>query len=172
MKIRIAAIATAAVIALSAPTLTAFAEPTTPSDAGTPVAGAPVTPAPTPEAGRAAEPAETPRQGGWPQATFKGRTATVSNLAPGWNVTISAWNLETDKEYVFRGKAKGDSVVIEMKGLPAGTYDISISAGDLPANESHYWGHKITGGTGTATKPPKTKTPKADQRGGLAKTGV
>ncbi len=160
MKTHIATIAAVAVLALSAPiALTAVAAPTTSPEPGTPPASAPVTP--TPEA----KETPTPQVGGWPEATFNGRTVTISNLAPGWDITLSAMNTKTRKSYTYRAKAKGTSVVIEMKGLPAGTYDIAIPAGDLPANESLYWDHKITGPASDVTKAPS-------DRGGLAKTSV
>ena len=164
MRTHIATIAAAAVLALSAPiALTAVAAPTTSPEPGTPPASAPVTPAP--------EVAETPQVGGWPKATYNGRTVTISNLAPGWDVTLSAINTRTKKEYVYRAKSKGTTVVIEMKGLPAGTYDIGIQAGDLPANEALYWGYRVSDPAPSGTKTP-TKDPKKDQRGGLARTGV
>lgn len=162
MKTRIAALAAANVIALTSPiALSALAEPTPPADSGTPAASTTATPAPSPQATEE----NTPQVGGWPKATFRNRTVTVTNLAPGWNVTITAEN-QSGKQYVFKGKAKGTSVVIEMKGLPAVTYDIWIDAGDLPANESYYPGTRITGSATTSTGTS------GNQRGGLAKTGV
>lgn len=157
MKRRIIAFAAVTAIGLSpAVTLHAVAAPTPPATS-------------TPTAKPSGSPSSTATSGdtwGWPQATFKGRTMTVSNLKPGWNVYVTATNTETDKDHTFRAKAQSGSVTIQLKGLPAGTYDFLVEAGDLPANESHYPGIKI--GSGTAPKPAPARTHST----GLANTGV
>lgn len=156
-KHRVIALAAAAVLGLSsAVTLDAVATPTP-----TPLTTSSPTTAPSPTA--------TPTQSwGWPQATFKGRTMTITNLKPGWEVAVSLLSNQTGKEArTYRATAQqSGSVTIQLTGVPAGSYDIWIQAGDLPANESHYPDVHL----GPETTPSKPKPGTGSS--GLAKTGV
>lgn len=156
MKRRIIALAAAAVFGLSsAATVHAVATPTP----------APTTSTPT----EASSPAPT-ETGKWeyPQATFQGRTVTITNVKPGWKVSVAVLpGGEGPQVASFSAIAqRSGSATIQLTGFPAGTYDIWVSAGDIPANESFYPKRRF--GPESAPKPTPTK----GGANGLAKTGV
>lgn len=154
MKRRIIALAAAAVFGLSsAITVNAVATPT---------------PAPTATPTEASSPA--PRENGewgYPLATFKGRAVTITNVKPGWKVSVAVMpGGEGPQVASFSAIAsRSGSVTIQLTGFPAGTYDIWVSAGDIPANESFYPKRQFG---------PESTKPKPTNEGsnGLAKTGV
>lgn len=168
MKPRAIALAAAAVFGLtSAFTLHAVAAPT---------------PIPTSSATAPAPTAEPTATWGYPRATFKGRTVTVTNVKPGWKVHVAVMpGGEGPQVASFSATAQSSgSATIQLTGFPAGTYDIWVSAGDVPANESFY--PKITFGDEPAPTQKPTKKPEPTKQlttkptkggsNGLAKTGV
>lgn len=175
MKPRAVALAAATVFGLSSAfTLHAVAAPT-------PAPPASSTPTAQPTEATSPEPTET-GPWGWPQATFKGRAVTITNVKPGWKVSVSVGPRGEGPEVAsFSATAQpSGSVTIQLTGFPAGTYDIWIDAGDAPANESYYPGIRIGDEPGPTQKPTKkpeptkqpTKQPTKGGSNGLAKTGV